>query len=25
VAAVTVGTLAWNAANSEPGRALRNE
>jgi putative ABC transport system permease protein len=25
VAAVTVGTLAWNAANSEPGRALRHE
>ena len=25
VAATTVGTLAWNAANSEPGRALRHE
>jgi putative ABC transport system permease protein len=25
VAAVTVGTLAWSAANSEPGRALRHE
>jgi len=25
VAAVTVGMLAWNAANSEPGRALRHE
>jgi putative ABC transport system permease protein len=25
VAATTVGMLAWNAANSEPGRALRHE